>query len=86
MFKLLLCESLPISLLYFYKYHGYNVIDQIMTHVIYDTNILFQCTSIGNKEDEKNSMYIQLIKNTLYNFLDKLRSVFGQEDDFTTNK
>ena len=69
-----------------YKYHGYNMIDQIMTHMIYDNNILIQYTSTGKKDDEKNLMYIWLAKNTLYNFLDKLRSVFGQEDAFTTNK
>ena len=45
-----------------------------------------QCKSIDNKDDEKNSMYIWLIKTTLYNFLDKLRSESGQEDDFTANK
>ena len=54
--------------------------------MIYDNNILFQCTSTGNKDDEMNFMYIWLIKSTLYNFLYKLRSGFGREDDFTANK
>ena len=88
--KLLLRKSIPIStsisLLHFYKYHGYNVIDRIITYMVYANNISFQCTSIGNKDDEKNSIYIWLIKNTIYNFLNKLRSGFGQEDDFTTKK
>ena len=57
-----------------------------MNHVIHNNNVIFQCTSAGNKDDEKNSKYIQLLKNTLYNSLDKQRSVFGQKDDFTTNK
>ena len=85
-FKVLLRKSIPISLLHLYKHYGYNGIDRIMTHMIYDNNILFQFISTGNKDDEKNSMYNQLIKNTLYNFLDKSRSVFGQEDDITAYK
>ena len=62
------------------------MIDQIMTHVIYTNNILFKYTSTDNKDDENDSMYIQLIKNTLYNFLYKLRSGLGRKNDSTANE
>ena len=84
--KFLLRESLLISLLQLYKHHGYNMIERIMNHVIFENNVAFQCTIIGNKDNKKNVMYIWLIKSTLYNFINKLRSEFGQEDVFTANK
>ena len=52
-----------------------------MTHVICDNNITFHYTIIGNKEDEKSLLYGRLIKTLLYNFCNKLRSEFGEEDD-----
>ena len=38
------------------------------------------------KDSEKNFLYGQLIKSILYNFLNKLRSEFGQEDDLMENQ
>ena len=57
-----------------------------MNPEINNTNMLFQCTGIDNNDDEKNSIYIPMTKNILYNFLYKLRSVFGRDDDLTANK
>ena len=57
-FWLLLCLFLHISVLYFYKYIGYYVIDRIMNIVIYNNNTWFQCTGTDNNDDKKNSMYI----------------------------
>ena len=54
-FKFLLRESLPISLLLFYKQQAYNVIDWITTQGSCDNNISFQCTSIGKKMMRKIS-------------------------------
>ena len=62
------------------------MIDQIMNPVIHNNNTSFQCTHTDSNNDNKNSIYIQLIKHTLYNFLYKLRSVRGREDYFTANK
>ena len=58
----------------------------IMNLVIYNNDTLFQCTRTDNNDDKKNSIYTWLIKNKLYNFIYKLRSVSGREDDITTNK
>ena len=57
-----------------------------MNPVIYIFNTSFQCTHTDNNNNRKDSIYIQLIKNTLYNFFYKVRSVFGREDDFTAKK
>ena len=56
-FSFLLHVSLPISLLKFYKHNGYNVIEQIMTHMIQDNNTTFHYTITGNKDNEKNFLY-----------------------------
>ena len=54
--------------------------------MICDNNTTLHYTIIGNKDDKKNFLYDQLVKSILYNFLDKLRSEFGQEDKLTENR
>ena len=57
-----------------------------MNHVIYDNNTTFHYMITGNKDDEKNFLYGQLVRSMLYIFIDKLRSGFGQEDGLTENQ
>ena len=60
--------------------------EQTVTRVICDNNAMFHNTITGSKDDKKNFLYGQLIKSILDNFLNKLRSEFGQEDDLIENK
>ena len=57
-----------------------------MTHVIFYNNTTLHYMVRGNKYDEKNFFHGQVIKSLLYNFLNKLRSEFGQKDDLTENQ
>ena len=47
---------------------------------------MFHNTIPGSKDGEKNFLYGRLIKIIVDNFLNKLRSEFGQEDDLTENQ
>ena len=62
------------------------MIEQTMTKLIHPNNITSHCTIAVTKDAYINFVYGQLIKNTPYNPLNKIRSEFIQEDDFTTNK
>ena len=54
--------------------------------MICDNNITFHYIIIGNKDDEKNLLYGRLIETLWYNFRNKLRSEFGQEENLTENQ
>ena len=57
-----------------------------MILMIGNNNTMFHYTITGSKENKKNFLYSRLIKIILDNFLNKLRSEFGQENDLTENQ
>ena len=75
-----------MSLLPLYGHHRCIVFEQTVTFVICDNNTTFHNTITGSTDGEKNSLYGRIIKSILNNFLNKLRSKFGQEDDLTENQ
>ena len=54
-------------------------------NAIWDNNTTFHNMIIWSKGGGKKFLYGGLIKTVLGNFLDKLRSEFGQEDDLAEN-